>query len=156
MAINKKTTINQKHTYTFLDYEVNPSSREIFQIKTQLKMTKKSFDILLLLIEKQGEVATKEELVERVWPSQIVTDAALNKQITRLRADLVSNRTTETPIIETVRGVGIRLVPQVNRINPTKSKGENNLNKKWVFFFLYAIQQARNQYQSCQTSIKFE
>jgi len=41
-------------------------------------------------------------LIERVWLNQIVTDVALNKQIARLKNDLISHRTTELPIIETV------------------------------------------------------
>ena len=108
--------------HTFLDYEVNPNLREIHQIKTQLKVSKKSFDILLLLIEKQGQVVTKQEIIEHVWPKQIVTDAALNKQITRLRNDLVSHKSTDQVIIETVRGIGIRLIPTVKskQINPKK------------------------------------
>lgn len=119
----KPQTVNKVHT--FLDYEVNPNLREIHQIKTQLKVSKKSFDILLLLIEKHGQVVTKQEIIDRVWPKQIVTDAALNKQITRLRNDLVSNKSTDEIIIETVRGVGIRLLPTVK----SKSIKSHNVNK---------------------------
>lgn len=110
--------------YTFLNYEVIPSLREIKQFDTALKSSKKSFDILLLLIEKQGQIVSKKELIEQVWPNQIVTDATLNKQITRLRNDLVAVNPSDQVIIETVRGVGIRLVPPVKsrRINNNKFK----------------------------------
>jgi len=104
---------NQNIIHTFLNYEVNPSLREIHQVKTPLKVSKKSFDILILLIEKQGQIVSKKEITDRVWPNQIVTDATLNKQITRLRNDLVSYKPTDQVIIETVRGVGIRLIPAV-------------------------------------------
>lgn len=82
---------NQQAIYTFIDYKVHPNLRELYQAKTQLKIGKKSFDILLLLIEKNGQVVTKEEIIDHVWPNQIVTDDALNKQITRLRKDLVGS-----------------------------------------------------------------
>ncbi len=128
---NRVNTMNHlQKSYTFLDYEVLPELREIHRVKTPIKMSKKSFDILLVLIENQGCVVTKEQLIEQVWPNQVVTDAALNKQIARLRNDLVGSETTQ-PIIETVRGVGIRLVPPVNQLEKENPNIHNNNSKKW-------------------------
>ena len=121
---------NQNIIHTFLNYEVNPSLREIHQVKTPLKVSKKSFDILILLIEKQGQIVSKKEITDRVWPNQIVTDATLNKQITRLRNDLVSYKPTDQVIIETVRGVGIRLIPAV------KSKSINQKGRLKVLMWI--------------------
>ena len=81
----------------------------------------------MLLIEKQSQVVTKQEIIDRVWPNQIVTDATLNKQVTRLRNDLVSDKPTDEIIIETVRGVGFRLIPTV------KSKNSNQNDKLKLF-----------------------
>jgi DNA-binding winged helix-turn-helix (wHTH) protein len=139
MASKQNTANNTQQIYTFLDYEVNPNLREIHQVKTPLKISKKSFDILILLIEKQGTVVTKQEMIDRVWPNQIVTDAALNKQITRLRNDLNNHKTTGKPIIETVRGVGVRLVPIVkNKLN-NSIKSNNSFIKKWLVVIPLAI-----------------
>jgi len=119
---------NDDFIYTFLDYEVHPHHREIYQRGNKLKLSKKSFDILLLLLQlqhqKPGRVVTKQNLIDTVWPNQIVTDAALNKQIARLRSDLVSNKSNEPLIIETVRGIGVRLVIaiQAKQKKPTNNK----------------------------------
>jgi DNA-binding winged helix-turn-helix (wHTH) protein/tetratricopeptide (TPR) repeat protein len=136
---NRIKTINPlQKSYTFLDYEVLPELREIHRVKTPIKMSKKSFDILLVLIESQGRVVTKEQLIEKVWANQIVTDAALNKQIARLRNDLAGSETTQ-PIIETVRGVGIRLVPPVNQVETENLNTGNNQSKNWWWLALAVI-----------------
>ena len=136
---NRVKTINPlQKSYTFLDYKVLPELREIHRVKIPIKMGKKSFDILLVLIENQGRVVTKEWLIEKVWPNQVVTDAALNKQIARLRNDLVGNETAQ-PIIETVRGVGIRLVPPVNQLETKSPNIRNNHSKKWWWVALAVI-----------------
>ncbi len=137
----EKQENNQQTTYTFLDYKVNPHLREIHQIKAPLKVSKKSFDILLLLIEKHGQVVTKEQIIDRVWPNQIVTDAALNKQITRLRSDLTRNNTTSLPIIETVRGVGIKLIPLVTSTSNNNLNNTDRFNKKW-WLLVFAVMAA--------------
>jgi DNA-binding winged helix-turn-helix (wHTH) protein len=139
MVSKQYTENNPQQIYTFLDYEVNPNLREIHQVKEPLKISKKSFDILILLIEKQGRIVTKQELIDRVWPSQIVTDAALNKQITRLRSDLLVNKPSEQPIIETVRGVGIRLVPIVKNKLISSFNSNNSFDKKWLMVIPLAI-----------------
>ncbi len=131
MTNQAKIETEQKKIYTFLDFEINPNLREIHQVKAPLKISKKSFDILLLLIEKQGNVVTKDEIINRVWPNQIVTDAALNKQITRLRNDLSINQSTEHPIIETVRGVGVKLIPTV-QIKPFKTPSSTSKKSLWL------------------------
>ena len=135
MTKQTKTGGEQKKIYTFLDFEINPNLREVNRIQSPLKISKKGFDILLLLIEKQGSVVTKDEIINRVWPNQVVTDAALNKQITRLRNDLIGHNSPDQSIIETVRGVGVKLVPLV-QLKEDKSADNNAKVKLWLALLL--------------------
>ena len=115
--------------YTFLDYEVFAHHREIVQGGSKLNLSKKSFDTLLYLLKKPGSAVSKQELLDAIWPNQIVTDAALNKQITRLRSDLVSQHPSDEIIIETIRGVGVRFVPTVQVKKSASQKVTANQSK---------------------------
>jgi len=117
---------NKGIIYSFENYQVHPQQRKVWLGKFQqnIPISKKSFDILLLLLEKKGQVLSKQEIMSEVWPNQIVTEAALSKQIARLRKDLQPEEKPDKSFIETVRGVGIRLSPLVTiraTNNPVKS-----------------------------------
>lgn len=54
-----------------------------------LKLPRKEFEILALLLENKGRVFTREELLQRIWPEKtIVTDRSVDVHITRLRGKI--------------------------------------------------------------------
>lgn len=56
----------------------------------ELALTKKEFEILSLLLQKQGRVFSREELLKTVWPNDVfVTDRTVDVHITRLRKKIV-------------------------------------------------------------------
>ncbi len=69
--------------------------------------------MLLTLVENAGQILSKDEIIESVWPGQVVTDTALSKQILRLRK-LLGDNNPEQPLIETHRGVGYRFTADVD------------------------------------------
>jgi len=48
----------------------------------------KAFDLLTILAENPGQVLTKEEIIERLWPDSAVEEGNLAVQISHLRAAL--------------------------------------------------------------------
>jgi len=72
-------------------------------------LPKKEFEVLEILMEQPGRVVPREEFLDRVWGYTWVGETrTLDQHIRRLRRRLES--TEGTPRIETVRGVGYRLV----------------------------------------------
>ncbi len=106
--------------YTFLDFKINPQQRTITQNSHAINLSKKSFDMLVVLLQRHGELITKDELLSAVWPNQFITDSALNKQVARLRHTFDVPKSTES-IIETARGVGIRFLANVDVVDDTKA-----------------------------------
>ena len=74
----------------------------------------KVFDVLRYLVEHSERVATKRELLDALWPSEVVTDAVLPTNINALRRALGQRRGEKTPI-ETVHGRGYRFSMPVRR-----------------------------------------
>lgn len=68
--------------------------------------------LLALLCARGGELVTRDEMFEGIWPRQEVSDDALNKLISRLRELLGA----EAEAIVTVRRQGLRLDAPVERV----------------------------------------
>jgi DNA-binding winged helix-turn-helix (wHTH) protein len=66
----------------------------------------RAFDLLLALLEADGGLLTKEELLNRVWPDIVVSDENLKVQISALRKALGANR----HLIRTEFGRGYRFI----------------------------------------------
>src|SRR3954452_20453524 len=74
----------------------------------------KVFDVLRYLVEHNDRVATKRELLDSLWPNEVVTDAVLPTNINALRRALGQSRGDKIPI-ETVHGRGYRFAMPVRR-----------------------------------------
>ena len=90
------------------DWTVQPSLHrlerhgEVHQLEPMLML------LLSRLVAANGEVVSKEELVESVWDGRAVADSALSRAISELRRALDNN--AHTPLyIETISKSGYRL-----------------------------------------------
>jgi two-component system response regulator RegX3 len=83
-------------------------ARRCFVDDEEIKLRKKEFALLRLLLENPGRVLTREVLIDRVWGSDYVGDTkTLDVHIKRLRT-LIEEEPKNPAHISTVRGVGYR------------------------------------------------
>jgi two-component system response regulator RegX3 len=83
-------------------------ARRCFVDNEEIKLRKKEFALLRLLLENPGRVLTREVLIDRVWGSDYVGDTkTLDVHIKRLRT-LIEAEPKNPSHISTVRGVGYR------------------------------------------------
>jgi len=83
-------------------------ARRCFVGDEEIKLRKKEFALLRLLLENPGRVLTREVLIDRVWGSDYVGDTkTLDVHIKRLRS-LIEDDPKSPTHITTVRGVGYR------------------------------------------------
>jgi DNA-binding winged helix-turn-helix (wHTH) protein len=59
--------------------------RQLLADKRPVKLGTRAFDILMVLVEADGALVTKEELISRVWPSVVVSAENLKFQVSALR-----------------------------------------------------------------------
>lgn len=78
-------------------------------------MTPKAFQVLLVLIEKRGQVVDKDDLIQHVWPDTVVEENNLPRAISRLRKAL-HEHVTEHRYIVTVPGRGYCFVADVREV----------------------------------------
>jgi DNA-binding winged helix-turn-helix (wHTH) protein len=66
--------------------------RQLLADKRPVKLGTRAFDILMVLVEADGALVTKEELISRVWPSVVVSAENLKFQVSALRKALGADR----------------------------------------------------------------
>jgi len=74
------------------------------------ELERKPLEVLIYLLERAGEVCTKDELLAGVWPGRILSETVLTKCIGRLR-DALADR--DQDIIKTAYGFGYRFIAPV-------------------------------------------
>jgi adenylate cyclase len=83
-------------------------------VATPVALGSRALRLLGLLVERQGELVTKDVIMEAVWPGRVVEEANLNVQISKLRHILDQNR-EQGSCIQTVPGRGYCFVVPVRR-----------------------------------------
>ena len=69
--------------------KVYPESKMCVVDGNEIKLPKKEFEILSLMIANKGKIFTREELLSRIWPEQVVVvDRVVDVNITRLRSKI--------------------------------------------------------------------
>src|SRR6266478_468749 len=77
----------------------------------------RALDILGVLVERSGDLVSRAEIMEAVWPGTAVEDSNLNVQVAALRRILDRDR-EQGSCIQTVTGRGYRFLASVPRIEP--------------------------------------
>jgi DNA-binding winged helix-turn-helix (wHTH) protein len=97
----------------FGPFQVDQQRQEVTKNGSRLKVQGKVYQVLVALLEKPGEVVTREELRQRLWPADthVNYDANVNTTVNKLRQ--VLGDSTDKPIyIETIPRKGYCLVIQ--------------------------------------------
>ena len=82
---------------------------------TPVSISSRALDLLSLLVERQGQLVSKDAIMEAVWPGMVVEEGNLTVQISALRRILDENR-EEGSCIQTVPGRGYRFIAPVTRV----------------------------------------
>jgi DNA-binding winged helix-turn-helix (wHTH) protein len=100
--------------FRFGAYEVDSASGELRKSGLRLRVQEQPFQVLLLLLERPGEVVTREELRQRLWPADTFVDFdhSLNTVINKLR-EALSDSAANPRFIETLARRGYRFLASV-------------------------------------------
>src|SRR5512141_1919089 len=100
----------------FESFELDTRSRELRKGTDRIRLQEQPFEILRLMLERPGDVVTREELARRLWPHGTFVDFehSLNAAVKRLRAALGDD--AENPrFVETLPRRGYRFIAPLQR-----------------------------------------
>ena len=104
-----------KHFYEFGDFQIDVKNQLLLRAREVVALNPRTFDLLLALILKQGDIATKEELLKTVWKDAFVEEANLSHHVHLLRRALEED-TNGQRYIETIPKRGYRFVAPIREV----------------------------------------
>ena len=107
--------------YEFGRFRVKSEERVLLRERELVPLTPKAFDILLTLLENDGRIVHKEDLMKKVWPNTFVEEGNLTQNVSLLRKAL-GESANGPQFIETVPRRGYRFVAPVSKINVTNGE----------------------------------
>jgi DNA-binding winged helix-turn-helix (wHTH) protein len=115
MPAELKTSI----LYRFSHFEVDVAAGQLRKHGVKVRLAGQPFDILVLLLERPGEVVAREEIQRLLWSDETYVDFenSLNKAINKLRQALLDSAEKPT-YIETLPRRGYRFIGSGERVEP--------------------------------------
>jgi predicted ATPase/DNA-binding winged helix-turn-helix (wHTH) protein len=99
-------------THHFGPFRLMEGERQLMLGDTPLPINGRAFDVLLALVRRRGVLASRQDLMDEVWPDVAVVDNNLTTQILNLRK-LLAEHDPATHYIKTDPGRGYRFVAEV-------------------------------------------
>jgi TolB-like protein/DNA-binding winged helix-turn-helix (wHTH) protein len=153
-------------TYKFGDFDLDPSRFELRRDGLALKIERIPMELLILLVQKDGQLVSRQEIIERLWGKDVFVDTehGINTAIRKIRSALRED--VERPrFIQTVSGKGYRFVretrnangnedgasakhlsppptllsPQNGEVNPVKAIEHSGLKWLWLAIGFFAL-----------------
>lgn len=106
----RKMSDKIKHLYEFEDFRLDAGQPSLWRDNKLVSVPPKALQILVLLVEKQGEIVSREELLEKVWHKTFVEEANINYTISLLRKSLGDKK-----FVQTVPKCGYRFTAEVKK-----------------------------------------
>src|SRR6185437_11104045 len=109
--------------YRFATYEADPLTGELRKAGVRLRLPDQPFRVLIMLLERPGELVTREEIRRKLWPADTFVDFdhGLNTVINRLRETLCDSASNPR-FIETLARRGYRFLAPVETAAPAAAR----------------------------------
>src|ERR1700750_473248 len=101
-------------------YRLVAAQRLLLEGDQPVRLGSRAFDILTALVERAGEVVTKEELIARAWPATFVDETNLKIQVSALRRALGDGQGDHRYVVN-VAGRGYNFVAPIRKEEPPRA-----------------------------------
>src|SRR6202163_1989724 len=115
-------------------FELDLRAGELHKKGLRVKLQEQPFRVLTLLIQRPGELVTREEFRSQIWPADTFVDFdnSLNTSINKLRETLGDS--AESPrFIETLPRRGYRFIAPVTGLESKRTAGTEARTSRWEF-----------------------
>lgn len=110
----------------FADFELDSGRYELRQGGRVLKLEKIPMDLLTLLVESNGQLVSRDRIIEKIWGKDVFLDTehGINTAVRKIRQALGDD--PEQPrFVQTVTGKGYRFIAPVTLIGEARRNGDN-------------------------------
>jgi cholera toxin transcriptional activator len=113
----RMTETRQARRYRFGVFEADAMTGELRRQGVRVKLHSQPFQVLVMLLERPGELLTREEICRELWPDGTFVDYehGVNSAVNRIREALV-DKASNPRFVETLARRGYRFMAPVERI----------------------------------------
>jgi two-component system alkaline phosphatase synthesis response regulator PhoP len=105
----RRQQLRQSAPHVFGDIEVDLRAHRVLKNGVEVVLTPKEYDILAMLVERAGQVVTRNEFCDQIWGADVfVTPRVVDTHVASLRKKLESDP-NRPKYIHSLRGVGYKL-----------------------------------------------
>src|SRR5580658_2431860 len=110
-------------TIRFGVFELDLYTRELRKAGRKVPLQEQPMRVLVSLLERPGELVTRDELREKLWQSDTFVDfdTGLNKAITKIR-DVLADSAASPRFVETLPRRGYRFIAPVEKLTPAEAE----------------------------------
>jgi TolB-like protein/DNA-binding winged helix-turn-helix (wHTH) protein len=100
--------------YEFAGFRLECGRFELSRDGRSIPLERKPMELLILLVERQGELVTRAEIAQRLWSSEVFVDTehGINTAVRKIR-NLLRDRPEHPRFVQTVTGMGYRFIATV-------------------------------------------
>jgi len=117
----KKVKPPDSALYEFEDFRLDAAHLMLYRSGEEISLTPKQVETLLALVERSGEIVSKDELMEKLWANAFVEESNLNQNLYILRK-ILGETSDGKPMIETLRRRGYRFNGELKENGQTQSE----------------------------------
>src|SRR5215472_2215679 len=105
----------------FEDFELDVRLYQVRRSGRTLKLERIPMEVLFLLVERRGQVVTREEIIEKLWGKDVFldTDNAINTAVRKIR-QVLKDDPDQPRFVQTVTGRGYRFIGQISEVDAPK------------------------------------
>jgi DNA-binding winged helix-turn-helix (wHTH) protein len=96
----------------FPPFRLDPENAQLWRADREVRLRRKTFDVLLHLVDRPGQLVTKAALLDAIWAEVTVSDSMPATCVAELRKAL-GDEARVPRFIETVHGRGYRFIAEV-------------------------------------------
>jgi DNA-binding winged helix-turn-helix (wHTH) protein len=124
------TSVNESRKRKFASFVVDVRAGELYRRGKRIKLQQQPMQILLALLERPGDVVTREELRDKIWSADTFVDFehSLNTAVKKLRHAL-GDRATKSKFVETLPRRGYRFLAPVETADAAASPALSKLER---------------------------
>lgn len=134
-----------KYSYEFEEFRLDPDDPSLWRGNELVSIPPKALEVLVLLVQKNGEIVSREELIGTVWKDTFVEEGNINYTISLLRKIF-----TNKELIKTVPRRGYRFNGEIREISKAgRPPAQNPVRQpepiveksplRWVFALVSAV-----------------
>jgi DNA-binding winged helix-turn-helix (wHTH) protein len=112
VAVPDPLTISGERAISFGPFRLLPAQQLLLEADKPLRIGSRALDILIALVERAGDLVSKEELIARAWPNTFVAEGNLRVNIAALRR-LLGDGQAGNRYVANIPGRGYRFIAPV-------------------------------------------